>query len=292
MVIGFLGISYITAQQQQTLGDGPNPFDIFYDNKPLDIGYDYKLSDFSRTNYDIHNFILLQSDGALSLGPPGIDYFKSSVDNMIHILQKLTDEMRQTSVPNPYRQADKDLLQAYQNFLDAVTVYQKALNSDGITTSNIEGLFSAYPQITLASEKWYTIYKKGKTTPKIPDQSKFEVLGNLQDRMLYIDQTQSRLNETLGMINLLQRGYKKDYDGVNILQLNLVHKLPSVIFYMKIIKVPEPFSTAHQHLLSAYENLNNLIKDIQHQKINDEYLEKLKGCYEDIEKAWGEWKLV
>jgi hypothetical protein len=303
MVIGFLGISYITAQQKQIISYDGKLFDIgydnkqfenSYDNKQFEISYDNKLFDFSRTNSDIQNFILLQSEGALLLGPPGIDYYKSSVDNMSLNMQRLTGEMEQMSVPKPYKQAHEDLLRAYQNFFNAVTVYQKALNKDGITTSNIEGLFSVYPQITLASEKWYTIYKKGETTPKIPDHSQFTVLGNLQDRMLYIDSTQSRIEGTIGMIksNLLPRVDKKDYNGVDKMQHNLVHHLPSVIFYMKMIKVPESFSTAHKHLLSACENFYNLIKDTQSQQINDEYQEKLKGCYEDIDKAWEEWKSV
>jgi tyrosine-protein phosphatase YwqE len=86
---------------------------------------------------------------------------------------------------------------------------------------------------------------------------------------------------------------KKDYSGVDKIQGNLVYiNLPSFIFYMNIIAVPEPYSIAHQNLLSAYENFYNLIKDTQYQQINDEYLEKLKGGYEDIKKASEEWELV
>lgn len=285
MVIGFLYILYITVQQQQTFGFG---------DKLSNSGYDSHISYFSRINSDILRFILLQSEGAFELGPAGIDYYKSSVENMILTVQQLTDETEQTSVPKPYKQAHKDLLRAYQNFLDAVTVYQKDLNKDGITTSNIKGVISAYPQITIASEKWYTVYKKRGAAPRIPDNSQFTVLGNLQDRMLYIDSTQTRIEGNLGMIKstLLPWVDKKEYDGVYKMQSNLVHHLPKVIFYMEIIKVPESYSTAHQHLLSALENFHHLIKDTQYQQINDEYLEKLKGSYEDIEKAWEEWKLV
>ncbi|ETI68359.1 hypothetical protein [Neobacillus vireti] len=291
MGIGFLCTSCITVQQKQTIGDGVKLFETGYDNKMRDFTYDHKVDDFATTNTDIKNFILLQSEGAFMLGPAGVDYYKTSVANMILTLQRFTDEMEQTSVPKQYKQAHEDLLQAYQNFFDAVTVYQKALNKDGITTSNIEGLFSAYPQITLASEKWYTLYKKGKA---IQGPSKYIVIGNLQDRWFYINSTQSRIEETLGMIksNLLPRVEKKDNNSADKMQHNLVHHLPSVIFYMKIIQVPESFSTAHQHLLSACENFYNFIKDTQYQQNNEEYQEKLKGCYEDIEKAWKEWKLV
>ncbi|MFJ5717900.1 hypothetical protein [Neobacillus sp. NPDC093127] len=279
--IGFLCIGYITAQQKQTIG---------YGGKIFDIGYDSNISEFSGTNSNIQYFILNQSEGAFALGPLGVDYYKSSVDNMILNLQRFTDEMEQTSVPKPYKQAHDDLLRAYQNFIDAVTVYRQAINKDGITTSNIDGLFAAYPQITLASEKWYTIYKKRVATPKVPDR--FRVIGNLQDRMLYINSTQSQIGGTLDKIksSLLPWVDTKDYNGVHKMQGNL--GLPSVIFYMKNIKVPESYSTAHQHLLSACENFYNFIKDTQYQQINDDYLEKLKGYYENIEKAWEEWTLV
>ncbi|ETI65988.1 hypothetical protein [Neobacillus vireti] len=76
------------------------------------------------------------------------------------------------------------------------------------------------------------------------------------------------------------------------MQSNLVDTLQSFIFFMNIIKVPEPYSIAHQNLLSTYENFYNLIKDTQYQQINDEYLEKLKGSYDDIKKASQEWDLV
>ncbi|ETI65972.1 hypothetical protein [Neobacillus vireti] len=213
---------------------------------------------------------------------------------MILSLQTFTDEMERTSTPTSYKQAHKDLQHSYQNFLDALTVYQKAINKEGITTSNIMGVITAYPQITQASEEWYTIYKERLAFQKNLANSQFTALGNLQDQRLYSIETLSRNNGTLESIrsNLLPWVDKKDYSGVEKIQSNLVHTLPSFIFYMNIIKVPEPYSIAHQNLLSTYENFYNLIKDTKFQQINDEYLEKLRGSYEDIKKASEEWDLV
>jgi hypothetical protein len=260
------------------------------------LNYDSQMKKFSRLNWDIQSLIM-KYNGVTHYGQ---DEVKNVMYNMKLHLQSLTEEMEDMPVPKPYRQAHEDLLRSYKDFLKVLTVYQKnAKKDDMITEANGKMIYSAYTPITRASDEWFAIYKERLEPKEGTDYTPWTALGSLQNQQFYIDNTQTRMNMIVGDFekDILPWVEKKDYGAIEKLLLgspttSRAQDLQRGISYMKLIKVPEAYSSAHQHLLNSYVNYYKSIKDKDYTDLNDEYIETIKGCYLDMKKASEEWNLV
>ncbi|MGG3561170.1 hypothetical protein ABES03_06160 [Neobacillus rhizosphaerae] len=258
------------------------------------INYDSQMTEFARLNWDIQSLIL-ESNGVTHYGQ---DELKNVIYNMQLHLQSLTKEMEDMPVPKPYKQAHEDLLHAYKDFLKVLTVYQKnAKKDDMITESNGKMIYSAYTPITQASDEWFAIYKERMVPKEGTDYTPWTALGSLQNQQFYIDNTQTRMKMIVGGFesDILPWVEKKDYGAIDKLLLGSpgrAQDLQRGISYMKLIKVPKAYTSAHQQLLNSYENYYNSIKDKNATDLNDEYIETIKSCYLDMKKASEEWNLV
>ncbi|WHY88158.1 hypothetical protein QNH39_10065 [Neobacillus novalis] len=270
LVIGYLGFQYLEHRQQQ-----------------LQL-YDTSIMEYSKTNGNVQTLMLEAIGGTVY----DVKRVNDDIDHSQYFLQLRIDEMEKAPVPKSYQQAHRDLLNSYKNFSKKLTIYQKNMIKDGmITKSNILELNSAYAQIIQASDHWYVIYKESLKN----EGRSFPIVGSLQHQRFYEDETQTRIEIALSAVeyDIIPYVNQKDYGALYKMLSN-----PSVylwvISYMNHMNVPEAYTSAHQHLLTAYINYYTLVKDVQVQDslLNEEFLEKIKGCYQDMKQASEEWNEV
>jgi hypothetical protein len=268
LVIGYLGFQYLEHRQQQL--------------QP----YDTSIMEYSVTNGNVQNFMLEAIGGSHY----DIKRVNDDIDRLKGMLKSRIDEMEKAAVPKSNQQAHRDLLNSYKNFSQKLTTYQKNLKKDGmITKSNILVLNSAYSQLILATDHWYVIYKANLKNGK----RSIPIVGSLQHQRFYEDQTQTNMEIVLANVehDIIPFVNQKDYGALDKLLSN-PSDYPRVISYMSHMIVPKAYTSAHQHLLTAYINYYTLVKDVRYPLMNEEFLEKLKGCYQDMKQASEEWNEV
>ncbi|MDN3019922.1 hypothetical protein PH210_27655 [Paenibacillus sp. BSR1-1] len=268
LVIGYLGFQYLEHRQQQ-----------------LQL-YDTSIMEYIETNGNVQT--LMQE--AIGGTHYDIKRVNDDIDRVKALLQSRIDDMEKAPVPKSYQQAHRDLLISYKNFSKKLTTYQKNLKKDGmITKSNILVLNSAYSQLIQASDHWYVIFKESLKN----EGRSFPIFGSLQHQRFYENETQTRMEIVLTGVehDIIPFVNQKDYGALDKMLSNTSVYL-WVISYMTHMNVPEAYTFAHQHLLTAYINYYTLVKDVQYPLMDEEFLEKVKGCYQDMKQASEEWNEV
>lgn len=254
------------------------------------------IDQYSSMNNEIQD-IILQSYGATHFGVKELD---NKIYNLDLRLQSLTDEMDKMAVPKPYQQAHEDLKSSYEKFQKVLATYNKNINKDGILTeSNAKMLDAAFLPITQASDEWYAIYKE--TMVKKGKHGPFRAFGSMQNEHYYKEYTRTRMNTIIGEFEstLLKWVEMKNNEGYGAIYKLVVESpgrkedIQKALTYMKIVKVPEAYSSVHQQVLNTFENYYNTINHGMETKVVDEkYLDELKGCYLDMKKASEAWNAV